>query len=110
MNSIGTLKLQERILYGKPRFYAANPLAEKFLLLMEQKSFTKADLPRLKNLGLIITILPPAASELPWANQVAESKKNASEPPKSPETDTYHNPHENSDDFSHQLPIWQAPK
>jgi hypothetical protein len=75
--NLGVIKLQEKIVYGKPRYYPGNPLAYKLLALMEQKSFTAADLPRLKDLGLGLQIDPPELTDLPWALQVAAEKENA---------------------------------
>jgi len=57
-----TIKLQEKSTYGKVRFYPANPLAYKFLILMDQKSFTLEDIPKLQNLGLNVQIAPPEPS------------------------------------------------
>lgn len=124
------IKLQERVTYGVARYYPGNELAYKFLDLMDQKSFTAADLPKLQNLGVSVQIAPPglsdAAAQLQGHSKAAALQNaNLNAAPTAQNLTRSINPVDNSKPLtitaktsldesseadSHQMPIWQAPK
>jgi hypothetical protein len=52
-----TFRVEHRVVYGCPKFYPANAVAEKFAALMKRKTFDQQNLRNIKALGFDIEIV-----------------------------------------------------